>query len=349
MSQNKEDSIIYIEHNETSDCEFVYNFSKSVIFDESYSCALLECNLPKNIKVDKFKHPKKLFLNCVWVENFDPKLFEKSDKLEYFHKQTSDDFKDMVYEYTIGPEIHTEEEYLQEVQKIKIEENIKTFYESRFKDAYGTFIKDTSLFLPSIVVENKRFRNNPGELRFHGIYIYDSWKLEAGHQFMEKEARIADFFRLKSSDFYKNPVAFVFFTFDEEMHKILGYDRMKFPVAKYMSYKEGYILKHKVDQHNNGIAVFKSEFSFDMIYLHLNIVKESFIQDKKANILRVFSKKPGSHREMVNYIFEYPVFIPLRIHEIDSMRFKITNSYDEIATCKEGFISMKIIFKSIQF
>jgi hypothetical protein len=359
MSQSSEDLIFYIEHDKTNICEFDYHFPKSLSLD-NYRCALLECNLPKTMKIDKFKLPKKLFLNCIWIPNFNIGDFEISVDMRLYHKQTNDDFKDMVFEYSFGPGIYTEEEFLQEYQKIDFEPKIKTFYESRFKDAYSTLTKDYSIVLPSIQKKDNKIFNKIGTIKYTGLFKHDrkgTPKYIAGYT-TNKEKNIKLHFDDFPSLFAKHRVAWLYFTFDEALHKILGFDPNDFPVVKMTETlnPEGsqYILHYPLkteyvyiaEIENGGFAKFKSQFNFEMIYLHSNIVKESYILNKKANILRVFSRKTGSQRNIVHYSFEYPVFLPLRYQELSYIYFKVTNEYDEIPTFDEGFISLKVIFKS---
>ena len=362
MSQLNEDLIFYIEHDKPSDCEFEYHFNKSLNFNENYSCALLECNLPKNLKVDRFQHRRKLFLNCIWIKNFVHSAFYESPDLKRYHKQTNFNFKDSIFEFEFGPDIYSGEDFLKEYRKIDIELKIKEFYDSRFKDAYSSLIKNVSLKLPEIVFENNKFKTSIGETKYHGLFTeedIDGRRPVSGpglHGKPDDEVSKI-YFDKDSSLFYKYRTAWIFFTFDEVLHEILGFNKQDYPiveinetvVSEELAKKQVISLDNPIQYDavlkNNGLATFKPQFRFDMIYLHSNIVKESYILNKKASILRVFPKKSESQGDIIHYKFEYPVFIPLRFHEIDVISFKITNEFTEIATFEEGLISLKVVFK----
>ena len=346
LFNESEEIIIYVDNNNSYECEFNYNLPKSLHLNDNYSCALLECNLPKKIKVEKFKYPKKIYLNCVWKRNFpDMSKFKESDDQRMYHKQTSIDFKDMIFEFEIGPGITSEEEFINKFQteiKDKFKEKVLIFYHQRFKDA--ELIDKISLTLPEIIVEmsSDKIRNKQGSIQYHGMSEDDYEKLLT-KPFAANKSRVEDLYDEATGYFYHYRIADLYLTLDPELHKILGFNINKYPTYYYTYDKPSD--RYWLESFNNGYADFKSELDVEMIYLHCNIVKESHILEKKFNVLRVFRRKHDSAKEIVHYSFQYPVFVPLLIKEIDTIQFKITDERNEIIKFSNGFVSLKIILK----
>ena len=342
--------MLFVENKNLINCEFEYNLQEKLFMKSNHKCALLECVIPQDIKVDQFQYGRKIYLNLVWSKDFKMTDFIPVNKESmYFDFETSDDFHDVLVEFEIGPKIDTLEEFLVQINQILRREIIKdymqTFYNQRFEKAYVNDGRDIKM--PSLEYKNSsgKFQNNIGKIFYSGV------KYERAKKFIN-ESKLE---KMKVDDAYlydikigiqREAIAHVFFTFDEKLHNIMGYDPDKFPniILKYDDNHEYMI------QHNNGLSTRKCVINeLDTFYLHSNIVKESFCSDKKENILQIFKRKYNSSEKSIVYIFDNPLFIPINTREINSISFKITNKFGDIAIVNEETISLKIVFKDGTF
>ena len=86
---------------------------------------------------------------------------------------------------------------------------------------------------------------------------------------------------------------------------------------------------------------------FNLIYVYTDIVKETYCGDTKANLLKVFARK-NSKKDNVPYHFNNLLYIPLRLSEINSIRFICADSFGETLTYLTGHISLTLAIRPIE-
>ena len=340
--------MLYIENKNLIECEFEHILKDELILNSNYKCGLLECVIPQDIKVDQFKYARKIYLNMVWIKDFKTTdyLPHKRIASKMFDYQTSENYIDMQVEFKIGPNINTIEEFLNEIQqkleRKKVKDVLLKFYRQRFK--YG-FVR-SNVQLPTIEfnASTGKFQNNIGKMFYQHVKYEQARKYLEESEVSKLDAETAFFYKKLTPE--NEPIVNIFYTFDEKLHKIMGFDSDKFPniILKYENNREILI------QHNKGLSTRKCVINeLDTFYLHSNIVKESFCLGRKQNILQIFQRKYNSSQKTISYIFENPVFIPIITRELNSISFKLTNKLGDIAIVNEETFSIKIVFKNGTF
>ena len=56
--------------NKQNICEFVVDFVKQLSFKDPNECALVEINLPNDMKTDKFLIPRTRYFELKWIKKF---------------------------------------------------------------------------------------------------------------------------------------------------------------------------------------------------------------------------------------------------------------------------------------
>jgi hypothetical protein len=340
-----EEFLLYCEFKDQKECEFEYKLRDNICFKSAYDCALIECNVPNNIKVNQFKYPRKIFINCVWSKDFNMNEFIPVKNSKYFHEEISQNYENMIFEVEIGPNISNNEDLLKDIEK-KLNDKflldiVNKFYSQRFKGDKLTF---SDMLKPKILYDTLfargKFYNKLGFIDYYGI------KYESVAEIFDKnelEKMTADEVYLKHFAIQRDMelIAYVYYTFDEELHSLLGFEPKKFPNISVIYEND----QDKVIYHDNGYARYKCHInSIDTIYFHSNIVKASHCLDKKLNVLSIFPRKYESNN-IVNYTFKKPIFHRITVKEINSIIFKITNNREDIGIIDGDFISFKILLK----
>ena len=337
--------MLYIENKNLYECDFEHLLQDRIYLNADYKCGLLECVLPQDIKVNQFKYGRKIFLNLVWIKEFKMSdFFPVKERSNIVDLQTSENYHDMQVEFEIRTNIKTLESFLNVIKeksnKIIVLDFMQKFFNQRFKYAYVNGGWDVKF--PKIEYNHStgKFQNTIGKIYYSGVKYEQARKYfeESVYSKMDADQILnKDPIRLE-----KEAIAHVFFNFDEKLHNIMGYDPNKYPN---IIYKNDYN-REVLIQHNNGISDRKCTINeIDTIYIHCNILKESFCSDKKRNILQIFQRKYNSSEKLTTYIFENPLFIPINIKEINSIHFKITNKFGDIAFVDGEKLSMKLVFQ----
>ena len=140
-------------------------------------------------------------------------------------------------------------------------------------------------------------------------------------------------------------VYYYYFNFEKELHNMLGFDPANYPHLIFDNKKpERFFtsVKSAIKQPNWNINT-------DVYYIYCDIVKESYIGNVKANILRIFPRNKQSMSDIVNYSFDNKIFIPLRIEEIASIKISIRNNFGEVLKYDKGDIFGTLLIRHIEY
>jgi hypothetical protein len=136
--------------------------------------------------------------------------------------------------------------------------------------------------------------------------------------------------------FFKH-VATFYITFNKELHELLQIS--DFPLSRFSNDLEipnqniikNILLGTKIeDQH--------------MIYIYADIIRESFIDNMRANILRIVSLETDKSY----YSFKHQIYIPMRVEEFNSINVSIRNSEGKILYFNEGSICIALLLRPIE-
>lgn len=321
-------------------CEFETTLSDTLNLTE-YECALVDLNLPNNLKIDKFFVERSIYFHLEWVKKIDYDLFVKDEEPENFDTETNQNFVSTVIELKIGPNIKNLDELRSAIAEAtswdKLQSNIERFYKSRFANAI--LEKGENLFYPEILFDNGFFRNKIGEIRFTGLPITE---VPSNIPQPVDTDNLGKLYLSKTAEFFKTRAAFIFFTFDEELHQIMGYDYNVYPNIRIIEEDN----QTKYIQTNSGWAQNKCEIDwFNLIYIYTNIVRESYCGNVKANILKVFARKSDQQKDIIHYQFPNLLFVPLRVNEIRTIKIKICDNFGQVPTYSKGMISMTLLLR----
>ena len=356
-----EEKYLYIHNlNEEKKCEFEVDLSDTLNLVD-YECALFDLNLPNNLKTQKFFVERYIYFNLVWERDLDYDNYVSHTDPKFFDLETSPEQDPMKIDFKIGPNINTLDELRNAISEktssASIKDLIETFYKKRFANAI--LVDNVNLFYPEIKFENGYFRNVTGEIRFRG---YSKTRLPSKRGKPPEEDNLEQLYETENNIFFKTKAAYLFFTFDEELHQILGFDHNRYPNVQILH--SGIITKYKrryktaklevvetlnktfLTQNNGGWADNKCQIDwFNLIYIYTDIVRESYCGNVKANILKIITRETGYHKELINYNFPNLLFVPLRVSEIRSIKIKCCDSFGQIPTYTEGMVSMTLFLR----
>jgi len=132
---------------------------------------------------------------------------------------------------------------------------------------------------------------------------------------------------------------------DQNLHKLLGFAEEMYP---HFDFKDNNISFNSPDKF---IAKFPPKIikTVDLFYVYCDIIKESFVENNKLNILRIFAKDNASNENIVTYYFNKSLYIPLRVDEIYSIKVSIRNKFAEILNFEKGEIQATLLFRPIEY
>lgn len=81
-----------------------------------------------------------------------------------------------------------------------------------------------------------------------------------------------------------------------------------------------------------------------IVYLHCDVVKNSYLAVKKTDVIQVIYYKSEKHV----YDIQYPLYIPIKNKEISSIRIQFRDESGNPIPIKNGFISILLSFRPIQ-
>ena len=122
----------------------------------------------------------------------------------------------------------------------------------------------------------------------------------------------------------------LFLVFDDYLHSMLGFEENN------IERPEG-VAKYPVDLFGNNHS----------LYLYTNIVRESFVGNKKSQILRVIplEKVNDADKIMKSITFNPILFYPLRLHKFDLIEIQIRDSTGRLVIFESGRIVITLMFK----
>ena len=318
-----EEIIILNNKSSSKICTFEVNFQKTIKFDQFSEIALIEISLPESIRSDVFNIERKFTLNLLWITRyFDKDLPEEEwdDFLKNHQIDKNYDQWEMLKEIiNLEPKKYTVQ-MLTDLLKNSNLSVIQNLFKHRFENFDFDANKDMiSINYPSLTHENGYFVNKPGQILI----------------------------QKKSGQNQMKPIAHIFYNFDPELHNILGFDPNLFPCFQLSHFQDNTTrLQRKGD---NIRALFKvKEFGkLDNIFVYTDVVKETYVGNIKTNILRVFGSKESTE-DMITYAFYNPIFIPLRLQEINNIKIEICDSFGVVPSYVKGEINLVLMIRPIE-
>lgn len=283
------------------------SFKKTLYFEKLSECALLEISIPKNIYSTK-KLVEVIFRFSEIYKIFEWKL--KDEINENFKPESEYKF---IYDIEDIEEIDSIEKLLKKFENIRKQSRvwIEEIYLLKFFEVYNLRL-GLNFFLPEIKFENGKFKTTYGIIK----------------NLAEKDKEIS----------YVE-TAIVYYNFNEDLHRVLGYDTNEFPLAKFEN--------NTVKQYNNGIAKYEPFIEYiENLYVYSDILNETYVGNIKANILRVFKRIKDSDEEYIVYKFRNLFFIPLRVFEINSIRIEIRDNFGHLINYLRGNIILTLLFQN---
>ncbi len=131
--------------------------------------------------------------------------------------------------------------------------------------------------------------------------------------------------------------------FPENTHELLGFNPGSYPVVKNIN--DG----KEIEDYDEFAENSPINLDIDSFYVYSDIIKESYINDTKVNILRIFQRDKKTNDEVISYSFDEKLFIPLRVKEITSIKISIRNvSADELFFTRGG-IRCTLLIRPIEY
>ena len=305
MNETSNEFFLFLNNHETVESvsikasAFQINYDKVIRLNEPCECALVDLNLPSDMMIDKFEQGLSVYFNIYWnkksMKLIGARIQESDDpKYKDIEKIPSTYDKSYVKEYKITRDINNEtirtfEQLIQKFNQINesIELDIIEFYRSAFTDV--KLEKNVNLFLPSIELKNGYIHNKTGKIAYKGMLKSTfSWynRIKKLNTLEEIWNASPDYHK----DFFKTTAVFLFYTFDRELHHILGFHLDLFPDVQIdeISRSDTTLLTHP----NEGKAVYECRLeTIEMFYLCSDIIKETYVGNVKTNLLRVIKKR----------------------------------------------------------
>ena len=125
----------------------------------------------------------------------------------------------------------------------------------------------------------------------------------------------------------------LYWTFDDILHYILGYEESK------LNKPEG-LAKYPVDIYGSNHA----------LYVYTNIIKESFVGNQKSQILRIIPLEKNINNDeviMKSKSFNPILFFPLRMHSFDMIEIEIRDATGRYIVFESGRVIVTLMFKKI--
>ena len=90
-----------------------------------------------------------------------------------------------------------------------------------------------------------------------------------------------------------------------------------------------------------------SEIDIEYLLVYCDSIKESIINDRMANILRVIPIKHNINSEVIQYSFDKNLYIPLKVNELDCIKLYLRDENDNDLFFTEGKLLATLILRPI--
>ena len=324
MNFLKNKSIFYLLSDDNS-CNLQTNFNKSIHFDEPVECALLELILPNKL----YRSDQLNFLQITgefeWMDiesknSEDQTLFESIQGFDLKPQTISKRF-----------DLKSDKDLKKSIREIVVEINdwAKTIVlRANPYDWWVDFPEDLlldqnldfqNLFNPLKIItnnNNKLILKNAGKFDF----LYRQFKQQTEDQQLPYSYTI-------------KPIAKFNIKFNDKLKNLLG------------------IMNLNLDQLDeiefNPVENF-DEKTNNYLFVHCDGVINSYLNDKKTNLLRVIPIKKNEQSEMTIYKFEKPIFIPMSVNELDSLKITIRDEENKDLFFTDGKLLATLILRPIR-
>ena len=330
-----DDKIIKSHHNK---CDYIVNYDKPILLNKLMECALLKLYCPEKLFTLPYGDVFTMELKLWFIKP--PEMFSSFIKT---------DFKNIynfskIYEYKLTDKKEDSIKQLKEME-IKINIQIKKYYNQRHTYTMDEDPNELQLEFPEI-----RFYNV--DLYFTPLKILDETNkliFRPAQIIMEKTV-------IQNKDIL---VGIGYISLNKALHLHLGIDEEKFPMTElvpegyhlppntvYPDYKQYYRNKEPSEL---DLKQAKHILLNEQIYLYCDILKESYVNDQKVNILQTFlSEKKVSDNDIRSIEFENLIYIPLRIDEITSISIQLRDMKGALIYYDKGTLNCVIKIRPIE-
>ena len=90
------------------------------------------------------------------------------------------------------------------------------------------------------------------------------------------------------------------------------------------------------------------EQTINYLFVYCDGVVNSYLNDKKTNLLRILPIKKTEQSDMTIYKFEKPIFIPMSVNELDSLKISIRDEEDKDLFFIGGKLLATLILRPIR-
>jgi len=97
----------------------------------------------------------------------------------------------------------------------------------------------------------------------------------------------------------------------------------------------------------NPIQEFEDR-NINYLFVYCDEVVNSYMNDRRTNLLRVIPIRRAEKSEMTIYKFEKPLFVPLRVNEINSLRISLKDEENNDLFYTKGKLLAKLILRPIR-
>jgi hypothetical protein len=142
--------------------------------------------------------------------------------------------------------------------------------------------------------------------------------------------------------------------FSKALHGALKFDEDKYPLNIY-SEKEipDQVYKHlirKIDTSNLDEKIGNLEIGIppEIIYIYCDIIIDSYKNDKKVNVLQLFSPKYNTQTKFLSMDFKNLIYMPVRFDEIHSITIELRDRFGRLLQYKRGGITVILKLRPIE-
>jgi len=310
-------------------CEFSVQFDKTLIFDQKMEMALLKVCSPK--KIFNYGDNYELCLTMMFIKQKARRGIEI-----YSKSKISSNIKILhSFNFEIEENLHRNlnDVFVDKIKNINYEMNIL------FKEKWNEVYPNVQIPVPG--EEVKTINWGPlgrRKLLFSPIRIFEwnkgkkNLSMKAG-KFKVETPYIPPFSGGKGRKAEYNTVAIAFVTFNKKLHLTLGQDENNFPIAKLNesgidpnnlnSKTPIYVKKQNLLPFKLNLS--KKENFPAMIYVYMNNICDSYINDKKKSLIQTYICSHNT-KASESIEFEQLLYIPMNCEEIHSISI---NLFDE--------------------
>ena len=347
-----------ISGNKFNKCDYTVNYDKPIILNKLMECALLKLHCPENL----FTLPSgdvgfTMELN-LWFRKptqiYYPNINNAQKDINCYNK---------IYEYNVTTNKDDAIEQLKELEK-KMNIQIKKFYNIRHSDPIEVNANEISW-----TDKIKIFK--PGSPRTDLLYEADLLYvplriLNDDNKLIFEPARFYLAVPYIQDENYLLGLGYLSLT--KPLHLHFGIDEEKFPVIELIP--EGYdiffdqgaliptIREFYKNKFGNRVEIKPTDLNLrqtkhqllnEQIYLYCDIVKESYVDTQKVNILQTFlSETKVSDNDIRSIEFKNLIYIPLRIDEITSISIQLRDRTGASIYNNKGAITCVLKIRPIE-